>query len=204
MARHDNLYSKFIAWMKIILPLGALALLSTMFLISRRFDPSTAIPFARIDLQQRAQDLGVTNPTFAGVTENGTEITFKARRARPDPKDMAHFLADDVSLQMRLNSGMIIDITADNADMHQTNLTANLGGNVRMITSNGYDITTEVLLSRFDRFYAEAPGPVTGTGPTGNFKAGGMRLTRDKASGQIDLLFTGGVRLLYKPYRTKE
>ena len=204
MARHDNLYSKFIAWMKIILPLGALVLLSTMFLISRRFDPSTAIPFARIDLEQRAQDLGVTNPTFAGVTENGTEITFKARRARPDPEDMAHFLADEVSLQMRLNSGMIIDITANNADMHQTNLTANLNGNVRMITSNGYDITTEVLLSRFDQFFAEAPGPITGTGPTGNFEAGGMILTRDKASGHIDLHFTDGVRLLYMRQVTKE
>jgi len=204
MAHYDNYYSKFVTWMKIILPLAALLLLSTLFLISRNIDPTTTIPFAQIDLQQRAHDLGVTNPTFAGVTGNGTQITFKARRARPDPEDMEHILADDVSLQMRLISGTIIDITSDNADMHQTNLTANLDGNVHVTTNNGYIIDTATLLSRLDRLYAVTPGAVTGTGPEGDFWAGRMVLTTDEATGHTHFLFTDGIRLLYTPQATKE
>jgi lipopolysaccharide export system protein LptC len=204
MAGFDNFHSQFVAWMKIILPVGALVLLSTLFLISRKYVPGTAIPIAQIDLQQRAQDLGATNPSFAGVTENGTEITLQARHARPDPEDMEHLLADEVSMQMRLASGVIIDITADNADMHQTDLTANLDGNVHVITSNGYQISTATLLSRLDRLYAETPGAVTGTSPGGEFWAGRMFLDTDKTTGHIHFLFTDGVRLLYTPQVTKE
>ncbi len=204
MARYDNFYSNFVAWMKIILPLAALALLSTLFLISRTIDPTSTIPIAQIDLKQRAQDLGVTNPTFAGVSDNGTEIMLKARLARPDPKDKEHLLADDVSLQLRLVSGTIIDITSDNADLHQAGQTANLDGNVHVTTNSGYQIDTEAVVSRLDRLYAETPGAISGNGPEGEFWAGRMLLTADKATGHTQLLFTEGVRLLYTPQATKE
>ncbi len=204
MARSDNFHTQFVAWMKIILPVAGLLLLSTLFLISRKYVPGTALPVARIDLEQRAQDQGATNPSFAGVSDNGTEITLQARRARPDPEDMQHLLANDVSMQMRLTSGVIIDITSDNADMHQTRLTANLDGNVHMITSTGYQIRTATVLSRLDRVYAETPGAVTGSSPGGEFWAGRMFLDRDKTTGHIHLLFTDGVRLLYTPQVTKE
>lgn len=204
MAGFDNFHSQFVAWMKIILPVAALLLLSTLFLISRKYVPGTAIPIAQIDLRQRAQDQGATNPSFAGVTDTGAEITLQARHARPDPEDMEHLLAEDVSMQMRLTSGVIIDITADNADMHQTRLTANLDGNVHVITNTGYQFKTAAVLSRFDRLYAETQGEVTGTSPGGDFRAGRMFMQRDEATGEIQFLFTDGVRLLYTQHVTKE
>ena len=204
MARFDNFHSIFVAWMKIVLPLAALILLSTLFLISRKINPTPTLPIAQMDLQQRAQDLGITNPTFAGVMENGAEVMLEARAARPDPADMEHILADDIRLHMRLITGLVIDITSDTADIHQTDQTANLVGNVQVTTNTGYQVNTAALLSHFDRLHATSQSAVTGTGPGGDFWAGRMQVRKDAATGHTEFIFTDGVRLLYTPQATKE
>ncbi|MEQ9674148.1 MAG: hypothetical protein RLO10_06765, partial [Roseovarius indicus] len=101
------------AWMKIILPLAALGILSTLFLISNTFDPNEALPMVDIDLQQRAQDQGATNATFAGVTQAGHQVTVQTVRSRPSPEDSRLFLAEDVTAAFLLNSGNSVNITSD-------------------------------------------------------------------------------------------
>ena len=204
MALHDNLYSRVIAWMKIILPLAALGILSTLFLISRTIDPTESIPVAQIDLEQRAQELGATNPSFAGMSNGGDQITFQAVRARPDPQDPEHLMATDVTAQLGLTSGTVIDITSDNADMHQSNYTATLDGNVHVTTTSGYEINTQTLWTRLDELYAETPGRVDGNGPPGDLTAGKMLLRTNPDTGQAELIFTQGVKLVYTPRETKE
>lgn len=204
MALPDNLYSRVVAWMKIILPLAALGILSTLFLISRTIDPTDSIPVAQIDLEQRAQELGATNPSFAGVTDKGDQVTFQSIRARPDPEDPEHMLATDVTAQLNLTSGTVIDITSDNADMHQRKLTATLEGNVHIETTTGYVVTTDTLWTRLDELYAETPGQVDGNGPPGDLTAGKMLLSTNPENGQAELLFTQGVKVIYTPRATKE
>ena len=45
MARLD-LHSRLVTWAKVALPLAALAILSTLFLLADRIDPTAAIPYA--------------------------------------------------------------------------------------------------------------------------------------------------------------
>jgi len=198
-----DLYSRTVAWMKIILPLVALGLLSTLFLISRTVDP-TQQPVVDIDLEQRAHEQGATKPSFAGVTASGDEVTFVADRARPDLDDPERLIADDVTTQLRLIQGNVIDITALNADMHQTRYTAALDGNVHIRTTDGYQIDTQRLNTRFDILYAESPGPVSGEGPPGTIHAGRMILTTNEDSGAAEMLFTDGVKLVYTPQNSEE
>jgi len=73
--------------MKILLPLAALGLLSTLFLLSRTVDPNQPIPVAEVGLEQRAQKQGASNATFTGVTDEGDLIKLNAEVARPDAKD---------------------------------------------------------------------------------------------------------------------
>jgi len=204
MTWEGDLYSRLVAWMKIILPLAALALLSTLFLISRTVDPTQKPPVAQVDLEQRAHDQGVTNPSFAGITSGGDEVAFKAARARPDLDDPNRLIADEVVAEIRLHTGTVIDISADHADMHQGNSTASMDGNVTIQTTTGYLIHTDAVDTRYDRLYAETPGSVTGSGPIGDIAAGKMRLTFDEASQDAELLFTDGVKLIYKPNKPKE
>ena len=200
----DNFHSRLVAWMKIILPLVALGLLSTLFLISRNVDPTKNIPVTNIDLEQRADDLGATNPSFAGVTDRGHQVSVLADQAKPDAGDPEHLMARTVVAQLRLTSGTVIDITSERAEMNQGTLTANLEGDVHVVTTDGYDLTTERLNTRLDSLFAETPGPVQGAAPVGTIEAGRMLLQTNEDTGAAHLLFTDGVKLLYTPQKVKE
>lgn len=199
MAGADNIHSWLVAWMKILLPLMALGILSTLFLFSDGFDPADTNPITEIDLQKRAQDQGASNATFAGVTRDGDHVKVHAENARPAPDDARRVLAEGVSAELQLTSGAVIDITSDKADMHQSKNSATLEGNVELSTTTGYVLTSERLDARFDDTYVESPGPVQGNGPPGDLAAGRMLITTDQETGDAHLLFTKGVKLVYQP-----
>ncbi|KRS11281.1 hypothetical protein XM53_16995 [Roseovarius atlanticus] len=204
MATTDNFYSRLVAWMKIILPLTALGLLSTLFLISRHIDPTKSIPIAEIDLEQRAQDQGATNAAFAGVTGGGDEVMITAETARPSPENPRLINAEDITATMQLVSGTVVTVTSDRGNMDQSDLDASLIGNVKIDTTTGYKVTTERLDARLDVLHAETPGPVSGVGPPGDLTAGRMVLTGDEETGQAHLVFTDGVKLVYTPQPSED
>ena len=60
MAVADNTYSRVVGWLKILLPLGALALLSTLFLFARGIAPVGEIPYA--ELEEIAREARISDP----------------------------------------------------------------------------------------------------------------------------------------------
>ncbi|MET4130240.1 hypothetical protein [Roseovarius sp. MBR-6] len=199
MARADNTYSRIVAGMKILLPLAALGLLSTLFLISRTIDPSRSVQLSEIDLEKRAQEMGVTSPSFAGVTANGDEVTIAADMARPDANSTDRISADQVRGEMRLSGGTVIALRADAARVDQAAMTAALLGGVHITTTTGYVIDTERLDARLDVLHAESAGAVRATGPIGSIEAGRMLLHHNTETDTAEVLFTGGVVLIYLP-----
>lgn len=204
MSWRDNIHSRLVSWMKIILPLAALGILSTLFLLSENFDPAETLPVAGIDLQQRAQDQGATNATFAGVTRSGEEVIVLTKQSRPSSDNSRIFLAEDVSARYSLNSGTAIDISSNHAEMNQQRNTAALSGDVRVVTTTGYRVNTQSLTARFDDLYAESPGPIDGQAPAGELTAGRMVLKNRPETGEPHLLFTNGVKLIYHPQSPEE
>jgi lipopolysaccharide export system protein LptC len=63
MAAAIDGYSRLVAWLKIILPLIALGILATLFLVSRTIDPSQTIPYADVDVQDLARNQRVGAPS---------------------------------------------------------------------------------------------------------------------------------------------
>lgn len=190
--------------MKIILPLIALGMLSTMFLLSEKIDPTKTIPFTKIDLKQRAQDEGATNPSFSGLMNAGHEMAVQAVTAIPDKENSQIVHATTVTAQIKMTSGELIDIVSDEGDLHQANDTAALMGNVNITTADGYHVVTDWLNARTDILYADTPGTVTSTGPLGDLEAGRMVLTSDPETGDAHLHFTDGVTVVYQPRTSKE
>ncbi len=199
MARADNTYSRIVAGMKILLPLAALGLLSTLFLISRTIDPAKSVRISEIDLEKRAQEMGVTNPSFAGMTAQGDAVTIAAVMARPDPDSTDRISADQVRGEMRLAGGTVINLRADAARLDQAAMTAALLGDVHITTTTGYVIDTERLDARLDVIHAESAGAVRATGPIGSIEAGQMLLHHNAETDTAEVLFTGGVVLIYLP-----
>lgn len=199
MARADNTYSRIVAGMKILLPLAALGLLSTLFLISRTIDPSKSVQLSEIDLEKRAQEMGVTSPSFAGVTAKGDEVVITADMARPDANSTDRISAEQVRGEMRLSGGTVIELHADAARVDQAAMTAALLGGVHITTTTGYVIDTERLDARLDVLHAESAGSVEATGPIGTIEAGQMLLHHNAETDTAEVLFTGGVVLVYLP-----
>ncbi|MGI9394964.1 MAG: LPS export ABC transporter periplasmic protein LptC [Boseongicola sp.] len=194
-----NAYSRFIFWMKVLLPLAALAILSTLFLVSETLDPEKAIPYADVDVRQLVLELGITEPTFGGVTSGGAKISMSASSVRPSDASQQRFVGEELVAQVELPKGTRIDIASPNGVIDSERREAILDGGARLVTSQGYTIETERLKSRYDIVLVESAGIVSATGPGGQITAGRMTLKREPESGGYQIVFQDGVRLIYMP-----
>ncbi len=193
----DNRYSRFVNWLKVLLPLAALALLSTLFLFARGpADPST-IPFAEIEAVARDQRL--TSPAFSGVADDGSIIALSAQSAQPEGGDGLIVAAP----RARIDSldGTRINIVAGFGQIIENGRGARLEEDVEIETSNGYTIETGGLTARLDTGRLETLGPVTAEAPYGELTAGRLVIETPEGGGGQRMLFTDGVDLIYRPQR---
>jgi lipopolysaccharide export system protein LptC len=199
MARYDNLHSALVAWLKVLLPLIALAILSTLFLVARTIDPEGAIPFAEVDIDDRIREPRLTRPTWAGVTSDGTALTLRADEARPARgEDGASARA--VTAELELAGGGEAGLVAAAVQLDPEGRQMTLSGGVVVTTSTGYRLETEGLTAMLDRTGMQSAGPVVGEGPGGTINAGELRLGADPdRPGTQLLVFDKGVKLLYRP-----
>ncbi|OJY32197.1 lipopolysaccharide export system protein LptC [Gemmobacter caeni] len=196
MAR--DAHSRLVGWLKVILPLSALAILSTLFLVARTVDPDAAIPYSDVEIAERLREPRMTAPTLAGVTRDGATITVTAAEARP--AEEAGTSASSVRARLETPDGAHTALSAGQAQADASGTLVTLDSGVLLSNSAGYEMKTEALQLRLDTTQATSTGPVEGFGPPGQIEAGGMEITEAPgAPGQYVLVFNGGVRLIYQP-----
>ena len=195
-------YSRWVSWLKVLLPMMALALLATMFLLSRNVDPTASIPFAETEIAERLRGQQVTAPFFSGTTTSGDQVTIAAGTMMT-VSDLNNAV-QDLSAQIDLASGTRIVLTANTGTFDMTRGASALEGDVIITTSGGMRLMTDVLETDFEDLAVESPGPVQGVMPAGTLRAGKMRLTRDPKAENAHLIFTNGVKLIYDPGLTEE
>ena len=195
-------YSRLVALLKVLLPLTALGLLSTLFLLSRNIDPMAAIPFADTEIKERLRGQQITAPFFSGTTDGGDRVTVSAGTMMT--LSALDNEAQDLSAQIDMSSGTRIVLFADTGRFDMKRSTSALSGNVVITTSSGYKLTTDALNAEFDELVIDSPGPVAGTGPLGVLNAGKMHLARRTGDENAHLIFTNGVKLIYDPNTIEE
>ena len=201
MADHGNTYSRLVAFLKVLLPLGALALLSTLFLLSRNIggEVTASIPFAKLDLEKRAREQQITAPFFSGRTSDGHLISFNAESAQPDLDDPKKSSALKMDARIDLTDGSRLTLSGDVALVDNRTHLATLSGGVMITSSNGYTIRMDKLTTSMRELAAQSSGKVTGYGPGGTFEAGLMTIESSKETDEATILFTNGVKLIYSP-----
>lgn len=198
MARADA-HTRVVGWLKVALPLIALALLSTLFLLADRIDPEDALPYAEVDVEGLAREPRMTAPTYAGTTEDGAALTLTADEARPAAEG-AQAEAQGLQLDLLTPDGARTNLRAATAVMDDTARELVLSGGVTIVTSTGYRLETAELAAKLDRSGLESRAPVTATGPAGDISAAQVTLRQDNQTpGAYLLVFNGGVRLVYRP-----
>ncbi|MCI2400120.1 hypothetical protein [Aliiroseovarius subalbicans] len=200
MAAHDNTYSRVVAWLKVLLPVIALALLSTMFLISRSIDPTQAITYSGVDVEDLARDQRISGPSFSGVTEDGAAISFHADTARPEGGNMNRVSADQLTARIETPDGALVDIVARTALIDGDKQEVTLSDGVTLATSTDYLIEAEGLTAALDSTRVVTDGPITATGPMGRIVAGEASVIKHDGDATTYLLvFKHGVKLVYTP-----
>lgn len=201
MITYDNNYSRFVAFTKVILPIIALGILSTLFLFSRDIDPGQSIPFAKVDVEELAREQRVGAPNYAGVTDDGSAISIMAKSARPSADNPKIISATEMTATIQDAAGGRIDMTSKHGQIDTEQQIVRLGGGVLIETSTGYAISTSGITAALDKTSMASDGRITATGPLGSIKAGQMVLkVQNKPDDAHLLVFKGGVKLVYDPY----
>lgn len=192
-------YSRMVSYLKVLLPLTALALLSTLFLISRNADTQAVIPFADKEIEERMRGQQVTGPFFSGSTAQGDEIWVTAEIARASLEEP--LLATDLKAEIRMAAGGTLTLRSDRGSVQPDQDLARFVGNVEIITADGMQIKTEVLKTQLSGLRAESPGEVHANSDLGDLTAGRMEISAKTQGGPVHLLFTNSVKLVYDPQK---
>jgi lipopolysaccharide export system protein LptC len=190
-----NRYSTLVTWVKVALPLLALALLSTLFLFSRTPDPEAALPFAEVDIEELVREQRLSQPRFAGTTEDGREVTLVAATAAPEPANPNLINLTGVETRITLSGSDGLLFTARRGEIDLAAQRVALTGMVSAETDAGLSLASDRITVAMDSLRLASPGAVELRGPGLTLTAGGMEMTGPE--GEAFLSFTGGVRLLY-------
>ncbi len=190
-------HTRIVGWLKVALPLAALAILATLFLLADRIDPDEALPYAEVDVEDRARAPRITAPTYAGTTSDGGALTLTADEARP-ASDNGPATVSGLTLTLATPDGGRTEMTAARAEIDNEARLLHLTGGVVASTATGYRIATEGMSANLDRSGLQSLGQVTANGPMGEIVANEMVLRQD-APGAYVLVFNGAVKLVYQP-----
>lgn len=197
----DDLHSQVVGILKVALPLAALGILSTLFLLSDKINPEDAIPYAEVDVADRLRTPRMTDAGFAGVTADGASLMLTAADAKPE--DAAGSAGARLVLgTLETSDGAKTELAAAAIEMDTAAHMIELSNGVELRSSAGLVISAVGLGVATDRTFAQSRGPVTATGPLGQLSAQEMQLTaQDGEPNSYVLVFKGNVRLLYQPDR---
>lgn len=194
-------YSRMVAWLKVLLPLAALGLLSSLFLISRNVGTEAVIPFADREIEDRMRGQQVTQPFFSGNTANGDEIMVTASVVRAGGE--APVIATGLQARIQMADGGNFTLASDRGTIHPDQDLARFIGRVVITSSRGLTITSDALKTHLSNIRAESPGPVQATGVLGHLDAGRMEITAKTQNGPVHIIFNNGVKLIYDPQNSE-
>ena len=194
--RQQDAWSRAVRYAKVLMPLGALAILSTLFLLSRKID--SVVDLTQFDPEAMEQTLA--SPRFAGVTDDGSEFTISARAANPIAGKDMEIRVDAVEIGFDLPDGSSVSASAPFALVDTETKTVTLNEDALINTSTGYRITSDNLKISYGELRMATASAIQATGPAGLITADQLVL-RDTGPGENDyqLVFSGNVHMIYEP-----
>ena len=192
----DNAYSRFVNWAKVILPLAALALLSTLFLLARTTGESTDIPFA--ELEEITSQQRISAPTISGVSNGGDAFQISASMAQFDGDSSDQIRIDNIGVDIETTEGTSINLIAGTGEYDNAARLITMRNLVRITTTNGYTMETIGAWADMNSGQIETTGIIEVQSPFGEFSAGHMEIRRSD-TGKQQMVFNEGVRLVYQP-----
>lgn len=199
MPRADNAYSQFVALAKIVLPVVGLGLLSSLFLIPNQRSEIGELPYSEVELEEIVETQSVLGPRYSTILDNGALVTVNARTARPILTAPGEYLAFDLSGVMETEGGTQITFEGGEARIDENTKIARVEDGLRIVHGDGFVLTARGGASNFEGTRAHSEGDVVLTGPGISVYAGRAEFAPDPRTQDQVMVFSDGVRVLYKP-----
>ncbi|QHQ36850.1 hypothetical protein [Algicella marina] len=206
MARRGaDRYSRFVAALKVGLPLVAMALLASVFMLGTRSELPGGLSFSDADLQALGTGLKVTEPRFSGASLDGDLYDFMADEVIP--RDASLEIADIAALEgtIRFRDGRSVHVSSATAAIDLPGERILLGEGMRLESSDGYVARAEDV--RIDlkggRIWGE--GKVYAEGPIGEISSeeflieSGEETALTEIGNESVITFTNDVKVRYVP-----
>lgn len=186
-------YSRFVAWMKVLLPVLAVVVIALIIIWPRlKSEDTFSIGFSSVRLSGSAEP-GVDNARYMGTDENRRPYSVTADLARIESD--GQYSLEMPKADLTLEDGTWLVLTADSGRFEQGRQVLELQGGVNLFHDTGYEISTDQLDVNLKQNMAESHTPVAGHGPFGELKAQGLKLIN---KGKV-IYFTGPAHLILYP-----
>lgn len=188
-------YSRFVTWMKVLLPILAVGLIVLVIAWPRiKSDETFRIGFASVNLTGETE-AGMDNARYVGTDDSRRPFSVTADLARAVENGANEVVLELPKADLTLEDGTWLVMTANTGRYAHDASLLNLKGGVNLFHDTGYEISTEVLDVDLKAGSARGDTPLSGHGPFGELKARGINLI-DK--GQV-IYFTGPARVVLYP-----
>lgn len=198
-------YSYFVLLMKVVLPLGAAALLAVVIYYSGVFDGGDRLDVTFREIETRPDDLRMVSPRIAGVTGDGRPYVVSADNATQDVNRPNFVVLENINAEMKLDEqpgadAEWITLTAAGGLLDSESQTLELTQTIDIATAQGYAFRGTHAVVDFAAGTITSDSEVSGEGPLGTLRAD--RMTADH-TGRV-MRFEGQVKLLIHPDRPSE
>jgi lipopolysaccharide export system protein LptC len=195
---HIGRYSRFVSWMKIALPLSAIALLALVLFYSGVFSERDRLAIKFREIASFNNDLRMVSPHVSGLDSNGRPYLLTADTATQAKDEPSHITLENLQADLKLsNDGEWISLTATSGVLDSETEKLDLQQKIDVYASNGYEFhgTSGTVNFRKGTFFANQP--VEGHGPAGTLRADKMAAL----DGGQKLIFMGNVKMRLNPKR---
>jgi lipopolysaccharide export system protein LptC len=189
-------YTRFVALLKVALPVGAAALAASVIVWPYLDGPEVGFRLAFTEVgASPSKGIRMTNVRFFDSDGNDQPISVTAEAVTQDTNesDIVRFTMPTADIELR--SGVWLALTAQQGELNRSEETLSLDGSVNLFSDQGYELRTERMELDLRSRSATGNAPVEGQGPLGLLNADRFRV--EPGGGSIH--FEGQVRMVVYP-----
>ncbi len=188
-------YTSFVSIMKFALPVLALFLISTVFLLPGLEEQEDAITLEYKQEIVREKQTKMTNPRFLSSDDGNQQYVVTADSAlQPDPTSRKVILTN-LQADITLQNGQWLSLSAPRGNLDPDAGLLDLDGGIEIFSDSGNQIKTKSAHVSLNEKIIESKEGLKGHGPLGEFEAD--RLVAQQLRGTIR--FEGNVKMILYP-----
>jgi lipopolysaccharide export system protein LptC len=191
--RRNKSYTKYVRWMRVVLPLLAMGVVVILVVLSGDNDSLIKTPPNKEDVIKQSS-IGrneLLAPRFDTYDKDGRPYAITAERAYQTMDSTDIIYLEKPVADSTMSDGSWVALESVAGTYNQVKQTLFLEGNVKLFHDAGYSLLTEKLDIDLDNNKAVSDVAITGQGPIGQLEASGM--VADGLSNV--LIFTGPAKI---------